>query len=142
MLVGMTYRHLLDALEARSYVMLRPSSIDGVGVFAIADIPKGCRTMFGPPDPPEAWVAVPRAAVESLSAHVRLLIENYCLYDDAHYFVPADGFTKMDLSLYLNHSDMPNVMSVDDGAYFEAIRDIAVGEELLVDYGVLVDASS
>jgi SET domain-containing protein len=122
--------------------MLRPSPIDGVGVFAIADIPKGCRDMFGPPDPPEAWVAVPRAAVESLPAHVRLLIENYCLYDHTSYFVPADGFAKMDLSLYLNHSETPNVMSVQDGAYFEAMRDIAAGEELVIDYGEIVDASA
>lgn len=119
--------------------MLRPSPIEGVGVFAIADIPKGCRDMFSRPDASDQWISVPRADVESLPPHARFLVENYCLYDAQHYFVPEHGFTKMDLVCFLNHSDTPNVMSIDDGAYFEAIRDIAVGEELLVDYGDIVD---
>jgi SET domain-containing protein len=46
----------------------------------------------------------------------------------------------VDLVIYLNHSDTPNVISVNDGEYFEAIRDIAAGEELLVDYGTIVDS--
>ena len=67
------------------------------------------------------------------------LVETYCLYDDSHYFVPADGFKKMDLVHFLNHSDAPNVRSIDDGAWFEAMVDIEAGEELFVDYGTLVD---
>ena len=43
----------------------------------------------------------------------------------------------MDLAFYLNHSDTPNMVSVDDGAYFEAVRDIANGEELFIDYGTI-----
>ena len=108
-------------------------------MFAIADIPKGCRDMFGKPDPAEHWVAIPRDDVAGLPAHARHLVENYCLYDNEQYFVPEDGFKKMDLVCFLNHSDAPNVMSIDDGAYFEAMRDIADGEDLFVDYGAIVD---
>jgi hypothetical protein len=129
----------LATLRAQSYVMLRPSPIAGVGVFAIRDIPRGCRDMFTPPGNDDDFVAVPRALVEAEPAHVRALVENYCLYDDTTYWVPRDGFRQIDLSLCLNHSDTPNVVSVNDGAYFEALRDIAAGEELLVDYGELVD---
>ena len=121
--------------------MLRPSPIEGVGVFAITTIPVGCREMFSKPDAPEHWIAIPRAEVESLPAHSRFLVENYCLYDEHQYFVPENGFTKMDLACFLNHSDTPNVMSVDDGNYFEALRDIAPGEELLIDYGEIVDSA-
>ncbi|MBC7688826.1 MAG: SET domain-containing protein, partial [Aquabacterium sp.] len=71
--------------------------------------------------------------------HARQLVETYCLYDEANYFVPEHGFKKMDLVNFLNHSDQPNVISINDGEYFEAIKDIAAGEELLVDYGGLVD---
>jgi SET domain-containing protein len=46
----------------------------------------------------------------------------------------------MDLSVYLNHSATPNLISVDEGEFFEASRDIAVGEELFVDYGTIVDS--
>jgi SET domain-containing protein len=66
-------------------------------------------------------------------------VGNYCLYDETNYFVPAQGFKKMDVSLFLNHSDTPNIISIHDGDYFEAIRDIKVGEELLIDYGGIVD---
>jgi SET domain-containing protein len=119
--------------------MLQPSPVHGIGVFAIAPIPRGCRDMFGPPDPPDAWTAIPRADIDSLPAPARHLVETYCLYDATHYFVPSHGFTRMDVSLFLNHSAQPNVVSVDDGEYFEALRDITVGEELLIDYGALVD---
>ena len=126
-------------LRSESYVMLRPSPIAGIGVFAIADIPKGCRDMFSKPDPDDHWVPISRADVEALPAHARHLVENYCLFDAEQYFVPKHGFKKMDLVCFLNHSDAPNVMSIDDGAYFEAMRDIADGEELFVDYGEIVD---
>jgi SET domain-containing protein len=42
--------------------------------------------------------------------------------------------------VYLNHSDQPNLISVNDGEFFEAIRDIEAGEELLIDYGTIVDS--
>ncbi|MBL0170414.1 MAG: SET domain-containing protein [Gemmatimonadaceae bacterium] len=121
--------------------MLRPSPIEGIGVFAITDIPAGCREMFSKPDLPEHWIAISRAEVEALPAHSRFLVENYCLYDEHQYFVPENGFTKMDLACFLNHSDTPNIMSIDDGNFFEALRDIAPGEELLIDYGEIVDSA-
>ena len=132
---------LLSAVAADTWVMLQPSPIAGVGVFAIRVIPKGCRSMFSEPDTPEDWVSVSRAEVEALPEHARHLVENYCLYDDEQYFVPAAGFKKMDLALFLNHADTPNVRSIGDGAYFEATREIAAGEELFIDYGEIVDAS-
>lgn len=130
---------LLTELRDHTYVMLRPSPIAGVGVFAIRDIPKGCRAMFSAPGRDSDWLTVPRAEIDALPTHARQVVENYCLFDEASYFVPARGFKELDVSLFLNHSDVPNVVSIEDGAYFEAVRDIAVGEELLVDYGEIVD---
>ena len=138
----MTPEQLLKELRERSYVMLRPSPLAGVGVFAVRDIPKRCRDMFTPPTAVDEFVAVARVEVDALPAHARALVENYCLYDAHWYYVPRNGFKSMDLVLFLNHSDTPNVVSIDDGNYFEAIRDIAAGEELLVDYGELVDDSA
>lgn len=130
---------LLAELRDETWVMLRPSPVEGVGVFAVRDIPKGCRSMFSKPDAPEHWVSVPRAEIESLPPHAKFLVENYCLYDETHYFVPATGFKKMDLVCYVNHSDTPNIVSLDDGNFFEAARDIAAGEELFLDYGEIVE---
>jgi SET domain-containing protein len=135
----MTKAELLAELSSNTYVMLKPSPIEGIGVFAIADIPKGCRTIFGKPDAADEWITITKKEIESLPAHIQFLVGNYCLYDAEHYFVPAHGFKKMDLALFINHADTPNIISINDGDYFEAIRDIKAGEELLVDYGEIVD---
>ncbi len=132
---------LLASLRHDTYLMLRPSPIDGVGVFAVRDIPKGCRDMFSAPDPSEQWISVSHDEVALLPEHARALVENYCLFDETHFFVPARGFKQMDLVCYLNHGDEPNVVSIDDGEAFEALRDIRAGEELLVDYGEIVDST-
>jgi len=119
--------------------MLKPSSLEGVGVFAVRDIPKGCRDMFSKPDQHHEWITVSKAEVDALPAHARFMVGNYCLYDAEHYFIPAQGFKKIDLSLYLNHADEPNIISINEGDYFEASRDIKAGEELVIDYGEIVD---
>ncbi|MCU0420132.1 MAG: SET domain-containing protein [Cyclobacteriaceae bacterium] len=129
---------LIRELTHQTYVMLRPSPLAGVGVFAVRHIPHGCREMFGPPDAADEWITLSREEVDSLPPHARRLVENYCLYDTHHYFVPQAGFKKMDVSLFLNHSDTPNIVSIDDGEYFETLRAINEGEELLIDYGSIV----
>lgn len=130
---------LLKELADNSYVMLRPSAIAGVGVIAIRDIPKGCREMFTRPDPNDQWITVTKKEVEQLPEHAQHMIYNYCLFDDEKYYVPAEGFKKIDVSLFLNHSETPNIISIEDGEYFEAIRDIKAGEELFLDYGTIVE---
>ena len=135
----MTKTELLAELTNNTYVMLRPSPIEGVGVFAIRDIPKGCRDMFSKPDANDEWVTVSKTEVDNLPPHAQFIVGNYCLYDDDNYFIPGQGFKKIDLSLFLNHADIANVVSINDGDYFEAVRDIKAGEELVVDYGEIVD---
>jgi len=135
----MTKEELLQELSSNTWVMIRPSPIEGIGVFALRDIPKGCRDMFGKPDDAGEWITVSKNEIETLPAHAQFLVGNYCLYDEKDYFVPAQGFKKIDISLFLNHSDEPNMSSVNDGDYFETTRDIKEGEELLIDYGEIVD---
>ncbi|MBL0068745.1 MAG: SET domain-containing protein [Chitinophagaceae bacterium] len=132
----MTKEQLLLELQQDTYVMLKPSPIEGIGVFAIRDIPKGCRTIFSAGI--GEWIKVSIDEVEKLPAHSRNLVETYCLYDEENYFVPSYGFKLMDTVLYLNHSAQFNIASVNDGEQFEALRDIKAGEELLVDYGSIV----
>ncbi len=135
----MNKAELLAELSANTYVMLKPSPLEGVGVFAICDIPKGCREMFGKPDTSDEWITLSKKEVEALPSAAQFMIGNYCLYDQDNYFVPAHGFKKMDVALFLNHSDSPNIVSINDGDYFEATRDIRAGEELVIDYGEIVE---
>ena len=128
---------LLKELANSNYVMIKPSPLHGIGVFAIRDIPKGTKNIFskGVGD----WIKVSKEEVDALPQHSKDLIENHCLFDEDHYFIPDYGFKLVDLVIYLNHSETPNVISLNDGEEFEAIRDIANGEELLVDYGTIVE---
>ena len=136
-----TKEELLNELTINSYVTLKPSSIAGIGVFAIRDIPKGTRTMFSKPDVNERWITISVHEVLDLPEHVQQLIGNFCLFDKENYFVPDHGFKKIDMSLFLNHADNPNIISLDDGSYFEATRDISADEELLIDYATIVEDS-
>lgn len=130
---------LLNELAQHTYVMLRPSPVAGIGVFAMKTIPKGCRDMFSKPGADNEWISVSKQEVNALPAHAQIMIENYCLFDAEQYYVPGKGFKELDVSLFLNHSDAPNIISIDDGNYFEAMRDIAEGEELFIDYGTIVE---
>ena len=135
----MTKEALLKDLQQNTYVMIKPSLLHGIGVFAIRDIPKGTRDLFS--QGVGEWIKLTIAEVEALPKHSRDLVENHCLFDEDHYYVPDYGFKLVDLVVYLNHSDTPNVISINEGEYFEAIKDIAAGEELLLDYGTIVDCA-
>ena len=127
---------LLNQLAYHTYIMLKPSPVQGIGVFAIRDIPKGQTKIFS--EDQSEWIKIPKSKIEKLPASIRFLVENHCLYDDENYFVPEYGFKMIDPVIYINHSDTPNIKSIDDGNDFEALRDIKEGEELFLDYGEIV----
>jgi SET domain-containing protein len=132
----MTKKELLLELMQDTWCMIRPSALHGIGVFALRDIPKGTTTLFSRNI--GEWIGVNKTEVAQLPEHSRDLVENYCLYDDEQYFIPDYGFKVLDMVNFLNHSDTPNIRSVNEGEWFEALRDIDKDEELLVDYGTLV----
>jgi len=128
---------LLQQLRAHTYVMIKPSPLHGIGVFAIRTIPKGTKNIFS--EGMGEWIQVSKQEVDTLPSSSKDLIENHCLFDEDHYFIPEYGFKLVDLVIYLNHSEIPNVRSLNEGEQFEALRDIQEGEELLVDYVTIVD---
>jgi SET domain-containing protein len=130
---------LLNELTNNTFVMLRPSPIQGIGVFAIKDILKGQRQLFS--NDTSEWISIPKEEINQLPEHSKFLVENHCLYDNENYYVPEYGFKMIDPVIYLNHSDSPNIQSINEGEDFVALRDIKAGEELLVDYGDIVDES-
>jgi SET domain-containing protein len=127
----MSKKQLLDEIK-NTWVKLSPSKLHGIGVFAIRPIPKGCRDMFSR-DQGE-WTKIPKGDIERMPAYAKRMIKNYCTYDEKYYYVEKSGFKKMDLVCYINHSDTPNIAPVNNGEYFEAVRNIKAGEEILIDY--------
>ena len=66
---------LLQELTQHTYVMLRPSSVHGIGVFALRDIPQGCREIFSRNI--GEWIKIPIHEVEKLPVHSKELVETY-----------------------------------------------------------------
>lgn len=135
----MTKEQLIQELSQDTYVTLKPSPVHGIGVFALRDIPRGCRDIFS--KHVGEWIKVPIAEIEQLPDYSRNLVETYCLYDEENYFVPDYGFKVVDIVNYLNHSPHPNIMSVNHGEYFEALENIPAGTELLVNYEHIVEVA-
>ena len=135
----MNKEQILKELAHETFVTLKPSTIHGIGVFALKDIPKGCRDIFSRNE--INWVKIPITDVEQLPDHSKNLVETYCLYDEDHYFVPSHGFKMVDMVNYLNHSSEPNIVPIDEGEQYEALFDIPAGTELLVNYKMLVETN-
>lgn len=129
---------LLLELQHHTFAMLKPSPLHGIGVFAIAEIKKGEQKIFSSDE--AEWIEVSKEEVDALPLHAKAMVENHCLFNETHYYIPEYGFKVFDLAVYLNHADQPNLVSINDGEYFEALRDIEPGEELLIDYGTIVDS--
>jgi len=133
----MNKAELMNELLHNTLVMLKPSPVQGIGVFAITDIGKGQRAIFS--NDKSEWIKISKTEIGSLPQHSKAVVENFCLYDEENYFVPEYGFKMVDLVIFLNHDDNPNVASINDGEDFEALRNIRAGEELFIDYGQIVE---
>ncbi|MEO6489373.1 MAG: SET domain-containing protein [Ferruginibacter sp.] len=134
----MNKQELLKELCGNTFVMLKPSAVQGIGVFAITVIQKGQCNIFS--NDKSEWIAISRKEISELPSPSIALIENYCLFDEGNYYVPEYGFKIVDLVIFLNHSDQPNIRSINDGEDFEALCDINAGEELFIDYGKIVES--
>jgi hypothetical protein len=119
-------------------LVLRPSPIQGVGVFTTAPIAAGEHLRLWQQ---EDWrfVSFAEAAADpELSAAVEI----YCVREADGFHCPLD-FHRMSIGWYMNHSDAPNVRyrAPNDFEYC-ATRDIAAGEEILCDYRLLTPYES
>ena len=116
------------------FTRLKPSSLHGVGVFAIRDIPKGS-PIFGEDE--GDLFTVTQDEVKVQPAEFQELYKDFCPRSGDTYQCPRT-FNDMTLSWYLNTSKSPNV-AADEDFRFRAIRDIGVGEELTTDYDTYSD---
>jgi len=80
------------------------------------------------------WIKIPIHEFDKLPKYSQRLIQQYCVRDLSFYYIEKTGFKKMDLANFVNHSRNPNIASVEGGKYFQAITNISINEELLIDY--------
>lgn len=122
-----------SAIVSEAIIVLRPSTIEGVGCFTLAPIEAGhiVKNLWDDSD-------VHFVAAEKVTAEQRPMYERYCVKSPDGYWCPLD-FRRMSVGWYLNHSPQPNLGSGDGGITYHALRDIAAGEELTIDYRLLDD---
>lgn len=131
---------LLDNLKYDTYVRLRPSPLQGVGVFAIKDIPKGVNPFKMANKPKYNSIKCTASDLKHVDPFVKKMIEDFIEPEGTSYHIPENGLNSLDLTFYLNHGDNNNLGVVDDeeenDAYssFVTLRAIKKGEELLINY--------
>ncbi|MDE2019257.1 MAG: SET domain-containing protein-lysine N-methyltransferase [Patescibacteria group bacterium] len=132
---------LIKDLEENVYCRLRPSSVSGVGVFAIRDIPKGINPFknflsfhFSDLDPELVFNN------DRIDPAVKELVNDMYGIGDGRLNLWQGGLNGIDISFFMNHSEKnPNMLSKESGEYFITAREIKKGEELFADYGVYAE---
>jgi len=104
--------------------ILKPSSIKGIGVFALHDIAEGTYLELFRNDFEEEVREVGDVPEE---------LQGYCLTREDGRLLCPKFFNRMDIGNYVNHSENANMQYRKGGGYF-AKRDIKAGEELLANY--------
>ena len=128
-------RKIIKDLEENIYCRLRPLKIEGVGVFAVRDIPEG--TNIFKLTRKTKFIAVnPKLVFENqkINKEIKKMVKDFYVITKKKLYLPNFSLNEIDISFFLNRSDNPNVID-KDGEEFFALRDIKKGEELTVDYG-------
>lgn len=119
----------------RVLIELRPSHLNGVGVFAVTALRDGQCVAEGIGDADYRRL-VPWKHLSEYDADLKDKINAFCI-GTPEGFIPPDklDFNRLSIEWYLNHSCDGNIGFNDDGD-FVARRRIARGEELTYDYGL------
>ena len=125
-------KEILEKLK-NTYCRLKPSKVEGVGVFAIRDIPKGINPFKGTKK--QVWHKFQISELKILGKEILSLVDSFfVIHKDGTVYISDSGLNGMDISYFLNDSNKPNIKTVDDGANFVTLRKIKKGEELTVSY--------
>jgi SET domain-containing protein len=116
-----------------TYCRLRPSAIEGVGVFAIKDIPKNINPFKGVRN--QRWYKFNISQLKKLNKEVLKMIDDFnVIEEDKTVLIPECAFNDMDASFFVNNSESPNLKTIDNGLTFITLRKIKKSEELTVAY--------
>jgi hypothetical protein len=135
-----TIKDLVKDLEENIYCRLKLSSIHGVGIFAIRDIPKHT-------DPFKSFLSYQFVPVNAdvifknkkIDPVVKKLVSDMYAVVDGKIYLYRGGFNAIGIGFFLNHSKKPNLMVSEDGEQFLTARKIKKGEELLSDHQTYSD---
>ena len=130
----MSIKH--NSLNTNKLILIRRSSIHGMGVYAKADIPKGSRIIEYVGDKITKKEADRRAdALEQLRKKKTHLGEVYIFELSKRYDI--DGNVPYNKARYINHSCEPNteVEIIRGKIWIVATKEIKNGDEIFYNYG-------
>jgi SET domain-containing protein len=102
------------------------SNIHGVGLFAQENIPKGTKVVIFDP---EYDLAYDQSEIKKMPLLLQDFIRTYGYKNPER---PGHYCCSIDNAKFINHSDAPNLVEMDDGSF--ATREIDRGEEITTDY--------
>jgi SET domain-containing protein len=114
-------------LESKTFfkTKVKKSKIDGKGLFAEENIPKGKKVL----------VKGGRIVSQKFVDNNQKIVKNSELQiDDTHCIAPTNNGEFKKSMLYINHSCEPNI-GMQGKNIFVALRNISEGEEITTDYG-------
>jgi SET domain-containing protein len=123
----MNYTRQIDELNTYVKTRISPSSIHGVGVFAIHDIQKGQKLYT---DIVPKMYNLPHKEFGNLFPTVRSLILEHWpqIVNGSHFAYPDTR-----IQAFMNHSEEPNYDAIND----ITLRKIKAGEEVTEDYRLI-----
>ena len=123
---------ILNSLK-NTYCRLKPSKIEGIGIFAIRDIFKSTNPFRGVKE--QEWHKIKLSELKNLDKNIiKMISDFFAMEENEEFSIPECGLNGIDISFFLNASDKPNVKTIDDGTNFLTIKKIKKGEELTVSY--------
>jgi len=118
----------------QTYCRVRPSRLDGVGVFAIRNISKGIKVFEGVYE--QKWHRFHMSELQDLDQEILKMIDDFFVIEkDQTVSIPEFALNGIDISFFMNHSNTPKCETIDNGYTFVSLRKIKKGEELTVSYG-------
>lgn len=129
-------KKIIELLK-NTYCRLRPSDTEGVGVFAVRDIPKDTNPFLGIKH--HRWHKFNMSELKKIDKNILKMLDDFFVIEkDNTVYIPERGLNSLDISFFLNDSKKPNLKIVGDGKKevlnFKTIRKIRKGEELMVSY--------
>ncbi len=129
----------LNRIAQTVYCQLKPSSRQGVGVFAVRDIPARMEPFEDGMEKAEKFYRLSVGDLNALPPHFAALIKNYSVCEKDAYWVSLGSWNTYSLQDFLNHSETPNVAMRGEDR-FVTMRTIKAGEELLANYKTFDDS--
>ena len=128
-----------DYLLSNTFAKLAPSNIHGIGLFAIRDIPFG-QKLFEQILDDNDYIFLKKGDLEVFDIEIQNLIKSLYILEEKGVWIQKTGLNHLDYSYYINHSNEPNLIYIQNKNYYLPKRDIKKGEELTYDYNEVQDS--